>query len=273
MRYVLARILDGSRFHEFKANYGTTLVTGFGKIMGQDVGIIANNGILFSESSLKGAHFVQLCNQRGIPILFLQNITGFMVGPKYEHEGIAKHGAKLVNAVACATVPKITVVIGNSFGAGNYGMCGRAYDPRFLFMWPNAKIGVMGGTQAARVLQAVRTSGVAKKSETENSTTTTTINRSSSTNEKDENNSGDRSSSSGSSSNDDDNFNEYEKQILEQFERESDAYFSTSELWDDGIIDPADTRRILGYSLAVVTRTTANPATHPYKTSYGVFRM
>jgi len=142
VRLVIARVTDGSRFHEFKANYGTTLVTGFAQIMGMDVGIIANNGILFSESALKGAHFVQLCSQRGIPILFLQNITGFMVGTKYEHEGIAKHGAKLVTAVACATVPKLTLVLNSSYGAGNYGMCGRAFGPRFLFMWPNARISV-----------------------------------------------------------------------------------------------------------------------------------
>lgn len=156
MRLILARILDGSRFHEFKKTFGTTLVCGFGKIMGQDVGIIGNNGILFAESALKGAHFVELCSQRGIPLLFLQNITGFMVGQKYEHEGIAKHGAKLVTTVATARVPKITLVVGGSFGAGNYGMCGRAYGPRFLYMWPNAKIGVMGGEQAANVLATVQ---------------------------------------------------------------------------------------------------------------------
>ena len=142
MRHVIARTVDGSRFHEFKANYGTTLVTGFAKIYGQDVGIVANNGILFSESALKGAHFVQLCSQRGIPLLFLQNITGFMVGTKVEHEGIAKHGAKLVTAVACATVPKLTLILNASYGAGNYGMCGRAYSPRFLFTWPGARISV-----------------------------------------------------------------------------------------------------------------------------------
>lgn len=156
IRLILARILDGSRLHEFKKTYGTTLVTGFGKIMGQDVGIIANNGILFSESALKGAHFVQLCSQRGIPILFLQNITGFMIGQKYEHEGIAKHGAKLVTAVATAAVPKLTVLVGGSYGAGNYGMCGRAFGPRFLYMWPNARISVMGGEQAANVLATVQ---------------------------------------------------------------------------------------------------------------------
>ena len=156
IRLILARILDGSRFHEFKKTFGTTLVCGFGKIMGQDVGIIGNNGILFAESALKGAHFVELCSQRGIPLLFLQNITGFMVGQKYEHEGIAKHGAKLVTAVATAAVPKITLVVGGSFGAGNYGMCGRAYGPRFLYMWPNARIGVMGGEQAANVLATVQ---------------------------------------------------------------------------------------------------------------------
>jgi 3-methylcrotonyl-CoA carboxylase beta subunit len=235
VRLVLARILDGSRFHEFKANYGTTLVTGFGKIMGQDVGIIANNGILFSESSLKGAHFVQLCSQRGIPIIFLQNITGFMIGAKYEHEGIAKHGAKLVTAVATAKVPKITLILGGSYGAGNYGMCGRAYGPRFLYMWPNAKIGVMGGEQAANVLATVQRDNIEARGGTWSADEEAT----------------------------------FKQPILDKYEHESSAYYSTSRLWDDGIIDPADTRAVLGYSLAVVRRT----GCEPNETKFGVFRM
>ena len=235
IRLVLARILDGSRFHEFKKNYGATLVCGFGKIMGQEVGILANNGILFPESALKGAHFVQLCNQRGIPLLFLQNITGFMVGRKYESEGIAKHGAKLVTAVSTASVPKITLVVGGSFGAGNYGMCGRAYDPRFLFMWPNARIGVMGGEQAANVLATVQRDNKESKGE------------SWSVEEEDE----------------------FKRPILEKYEKESSAYYSTSELWDDGIIDPADTRMVLGMSLAIARR----KGCEPNQSNFGVFRM
>ena len=235
VRLILARILDGSRFHEFKKGYGTTLVTGFGEIMGQQVGIIANNGILFSESALKGAQFVQLCCQRGIPIVFLQNITGFMVGQKYEHEGIAKHGAKLVTAVSTATVPKITVVIGGSYGAGNYGMCGRAFSPRFLFMWPNARISVMGGEQAANVLATVQRDNLEAK---------------------------------GMEWSKDDE-EAFKRPILEKYEKESSAYYSTSHLWDDGIIDPADTRMILGHSLAVARRT----GCEPNKTKFGVFRM
>ena len=235
VRLVLARTLDGSRFHEFKANYGPTLVTGFGKIMGQDVGIIANNGILFSESALKGAHFVQLCSQRGIPIIFLQNITGFMIGAKYEHEGIAKHGAKLVTAVATAKVPKITLILGGSYGAGNYGMCGRAYGPRFLFMWPNAKIGVMGGEQAANVLATVQRDNIEARGGTWSAEEETN----------------------------------FKQPILDKYEEESSAYYSTSRLWDDGIIDPADTREVLGYSLAVSRRS----GCEPNETRYGVFRM
>jgi 3-methylcrotonyl-CoA carboxylase beta subunit len=235
VRLILARVLDGSRFHEFKANYGKTLVTGFGKIMGQDVGIIANNGILFSESALKGAHFVQLCCQRGIPIVFLQNITGFMVGQKYEHEGIAKHGAKLVTAVANATVPKITLIFGGSYGAGNYGMCGRAFSPRFLYMWPNARIGVMGGTQAANVLSTVQRDNIEARggtwSEEEEAA--------------------------------------FQQPILDKYENESSAYYSTSNLWDDGIIDPADTRSVLGFSLAAARRVSCEPNA----TKFGVFRM
>ncbi|KAG7356663.1 carboxyl transferase [Nitzschia inconspicua] len=235
VRLILARIVDGSRFHEFKANYGKTLVTGFGKIMGQDVGVIANNGILFSESALKGAHFVELCCQRGIPILFLQNITGFMVGKKYESEGIAKNGAKLVTAVSNAQVPKITLIVGGSYGAGNYGMCGRAFGPRFLYMWPNARISVMGGSQAANVLSTVQRDNIEARGETWS--------------EEDE--------------------AKFQKPILEKYEHESSAYFSTSHLWDDGIIDPADTRSVLGYSLAVARR----KGTEPNKTKFGIFRM
>lgn len=235
VRLILARVLDGSRFHEFKANYGTTIVTGFGKIMGQGVGIIANNGILFSESAQKAAHFVELCCQRGIPIVFLQNITGFMVGKKYEHEGIAKHGAKLVTAVATARVPKITLILGGSYGAGNYGMCGRAYSPRFLYMWPGAKIGVMGGEQAANVLSTVQRDNIEAKGNTWSA-------------EEEE---------------------EFKRPILEKYERESSAYYSTSRLWDDGIIDPADTRMVLGCSLAVARR----EGCEPNATKFGVFRM
>eukprot|EP00978_Attheya_sp_CCMP212_P033709 scaffold137362_cov49-Attheya_sp.AAC.1 len=235
VRLILARVLDGSRFHEFKANYGTTIVTGFGKLYGQDVGVVANNGILFSESSLKATHFIQLCSQRGIPLLFVQNITGFMVGTKYEHEGIAKNGAKLVTAVATAKVPKLTLIVGGSYGAGNYGMCGRAYGPRFLYMWPNAKIGVMGGPQAASVLATVQRDNIEAKGQT------WTI-------EEEE---------------------EFKRPILEKYERESSAYYSTSRLWDDGIIDPADTRRVLGLSLAVAART----GCEPNDTKFGMFRM
>jgi len=236
VRLVLARILDGSRFHEFKQNYGPTLVTGFGKIMGQDVGIIANNGILFSESALKGAHFVQLCCQRGTPILFLQNITGFMVGQKYEHEGIAKHGAKLVTAVSTASVPKITLILGGSYGAGNYGMCGRAFSPRFLYMWPNARIGVMGGEQAANVLATVQRDNIEGRGGIWS----------------------DREE------------REFKRPILDKYERESSAYYSTSRLWDDGVIDPADTRTVLGTSLSIARRVGCEPAN---ATKYGIFRM
>jgi 3-methylcrotonyl-CoA carboxylase beta subunit len=235
VRLILARILDGSRFHEFKANYGKTLVTGFGKIMGQDVGIIANNGILFSESALKGAHFVELCCQRGIPILFLQNITGFMVGKKYEGEGIAKNGAKLVTAVSNATVPKITLILNGSYGAGNYGMCGRAFGPRFLYMWPNSRISVMGGSQAANVLSTVQRDNMEARGESWSAEEEAA----------------------------------FQKPILEKYEHESSAYYSTSHLWDDGIIDPADTRSVLGYSLAVARR----KGTQPNMTKFGVFRM
>jgi 3-methylcrotonyl-CoA carboxylase beta subunit len=234
------------RFQMQKKDYGTTLVTGFGKILGQDVGIVANNGILFSESSLKGAHFIQLCNQRKIPIIFLQNITGFMVGLKYEQEGIAKHGAKLVTAVATAQVPKITLIVGGSYGAGNYGMCGRAYSPRFLFMWPNARISVMGGEQAANVLTTIQ------KDNLENS------GASSWTKEQEE---------------------AFQRPILQKYERESSAYFSTSNLWDDGIIDPADTRMVLGMSLAIARRrplvggSQSSATMSEASNKFGVFRM
>ncbi len=225
VREVIRRVVDGSRFHEFKKLYGETLVTGFAHIWGHPVGIVANNGILFSESALKGAHFIELCNQRGIPLVFLQNITGFMVGREYENGGIAKDGAKLVTAVACSVVPKFTVVIGGSFGAGNYGMCGRAYDPRFLWMWPNARISVMGGEQAASVLATVR--GFDDPAEEE----------------------------------------AFKAPIREQYETQGSPYYSTARLWDDGIIDPADTRRVLGMGLAAAANA---PVPAP---SYGVFRM
>lgn len=216
VREIIARLVDGSRFHEFKRNWGGTLVCGFSHIYGYPVGIVANNGVLFSESASKGAHFVELCNQRNVPIVFLQNITGFMVGQKYENEGIAKHGAKMVMAVSNAQVPKFTVVIGGSYGAGNYGMCGRAYQPRMMWMWPNAKISVMGGEQAANVLLTVKMDQMAAKKQ---------------------------SMSTGEQT-------EFKKPILEKYEQESSAYFASARLWDDGIIDPADTRRVLGLGIA-----------------------
>jgi 3-methylcrotonyl-CoA carboxylase beta subunit len=216
VREVVARLVDGSRFQEFKALYGMTLVTGFARIAGYDVGIIANNGILFSESSLKGAHFIELCCQRKIPLLFLQNITGFMVGRAYEAGGIAKDGAKLVQMVAAAEVPKITIIIGGSFGAGNYGMCGRAYEPRFLFMWPNARISVMGGEQAASVLATVKAEQLKAKGQ--------------SITEKD--------------------LDAIKKPILSKYETEGSPYYSTARLWDDGVITPSQTRRVLGLALA-----------------------
>ncbi|MGA9346317.1 MAG: carboxyl transferase domain-containing protein [Nocardioidaceae bacterium] len=233
VREVIRRIVDGSRLHEFKALYGETLVCGFARIWGYPVGIVANNGILFSESSLKGAHFIELCNQRGIPLVFLQNITGFMVGRQYEAGGIAKDGAKLVTAVACSVVPKFTVVIGGSFGAGNYGMCGRAYDPRFLWMWPNARISVMGGEQAASVLATVRRDGLEAKGE------------------------------SWSSADEE----AFKAPIRDQYESQGSPYYSTGRLWDDGIIDPVDTRRVLGMGLAAAANA---PVPEP---SYGIFRM
>ncbi len=233
VREVITRIVDGSRFHEFKQLYAETLVCGFARIWGHDVGIVANNGILFSESARKGAHFIELCNQRKTPLVFLQNITGFMVGKEYENNGIARDGAKLVTAVACSVVPKFTVVIGGSFGAGNYGMCGRAYDPRFLWMWPNARISVMGGEQAASVLATVKRDGIELKG--------------------------------GEWSEDDEEA--FKEPIREQYEHQGSPYYSTARLWDDGIIDPLDTRRVLGMGLAAAANAPVPPP------SYGIFRM
>uniref|UniRef100_A0A0K0CYT6 Probable methylcrotonoyl-CoA carboxylase beta chain, mitochondrial n=1 Tax=Angiostrongylus cantonensis TaxID=6313 RepID=A0A0K0CYT6_ANGCA len=233
VREVIARIVDGSRFDEFKERYGETLVTGFSNIYGQQVGIIANNGVLFSESAMKGAHFIELCCQRNIPLVFLQNITGFMVGREAEAGGIAKHGAKLVTAVACAAVPKITVLIGGSYGAGNYGMCGRSYSPRFLFMWPNARISVMGGEQAATVLSTVQQD---KRK---------------------------REGLSWTKEEDD----ALRKPVEEKFEREGHPYFASARLWDDGVIDPRDTRKVLGLALQA---TLQRPIP---QTKFGVFRM
>ena len=233
VREIIARIVDGSEMHEFKPRYGTTLVCGFAHIEGMPVGIIANNGILFSESALKGAHFIELCCQRKIPLVFLQNITGFMVGRKYENEGIARNGAKMVTAVATAQVPKFTIIIGGSFGAGNYGMCGRAYSPRFLWMWPNARISVMGGEQAASVLATVRRDGLEAKGGTWSM-------------EEEE---------------------AFKAPIRRQYEEQGHPYFATARLWDDGIIDPADTRRVLALGLSASLN-----APIP-DTKFGVFRM
>ena len=233
VREVIARLVDDSDFDEFKARYGTTLVTGFAHLEGMPIGIIANNGILFSESAQKGAHFIELACQRRIPLVFLQNITGFMVGRKYENEGIARHGAKMVTAVACARVPKLTVVIGGSFGAGNYAMCGRAYAPRFLWMWPNSRISVMGGEQAAQVLARVRRDGIEARGGTW------------STDEQDA----------------------FMDPIRRQYETQGHPYYATARLWDDGIIDPADTRRVLALGLAASLN-----APIP-ETRFGVFRM
>jgi 3-methylcrotonyl-CoA carboxylase beta subunit len=233
IREVIARIADGSEFDEFKARYGKTLVTGFAHLHGYPVGIVANNGILFSESALKGAHFIELCNQRGIPLVFLQNITGFMVGKKYENAGIAKDGAKMVTAVACSSVPKFTVVIGGSFGAGNYAMCGRAYGARFLWMWPNARISVMGGEQAASVLATVRRDGLEAGGR-------------SWTAEEEE---------------------AFKAPIREQYESQGSPWYATARLWDDGIIDPADTRRVLGLGISAALNASIEPA------RFGIFRM
>lgn len=234
IREVIARLVDGSEFHEFKEKYGTTLVCGFARIHGHQVGIVGNNGILFSESAVKGAHFIELCGQRKIPLVFLQNITGFMVGKKYESEGIAKHGAKMVTAVSTVQVPKFTVIVGGSFGAGNYGMCGRAYSPRFLWMWPNARISVMGGEQAAGVLTTVKQHGLKasnKKEMTEKEV------------------------------------EEFQKPILDKYEKEGSAYYSTARLWDDGVIDPAKTRDVLGLAIA------ASLNKDIPESRFGVFRM
>ncbi len=233
IREVIARIVDGSEFDEFKALYGTTIVCGFARLYGYPVGIVANNGILFSESSLKAAHFIELCAQRGIPLVFLQNITGFMVGQKYESGGIAKDGAKMVTAVATAKVPKFTVVIGGSFGAGNYGMCGRAYSPRFMWMWPNARISVMGGEQAAGVLATVRRDGLEARGQSW-------------------------------SAEDEEAF---KAPIREQYEHQGHPYYASARLWDDGVIDPADTRRVLGLGLSASLNAPVE------KTTFGVFRM
>ncbi|WP_127717598.1 carboxyl transferase domain-containing protein [Halobacteriovorax sp. HLS] len=234
IREIISRIVDDSQFHEFKEKYGTTLVTGFANIHGHKVGIVANNGILFSESAQKGAHFIELCGQRKIPLVFLQNITGFMIGKKYESEGIAKHGAKMVTAVSTVQVPKFTVIIGGSFGAGNYGMCGRAYQPRFLWMWPNARISVMGGEQAAGVLTTVRQDGLRISGKKEMTSA---------------------------------EVEKFQAPILEKYETEGSAYYSTARLWDDGIIDPAHTRDILGLAIS----SSLNAPIEESK--FGVFRM
>ena len=233
VREVIARLVDGSEFDEFKALFGTTLVCGFARLHGYPVAILANNGILFAEAAQKGAHFIELACQRGIPLLFLQNITGFMVGQKYEAGGIAKHGAKLVTAVACARVPKFTVIIGGSFGAGNYGMCGRAYDPRFLWMWPNARIGVMGAAQAAGVLTQVKREQVERSGKTLSAKEEAAI----------------------------------RQPILEQYERQGHPYYSSARLWDDGVIDPAQTREVLALALSASLNAPIEP------TPFGVFRM
>ena len=234
VKEILSRILDGSEFHEFKALYGTTLICGFGNIMGMEVGILANQGILFGESAQKGAHFIELCNQRGIPLLFLQNITGFMVGKKYESGGIAKDGAKLVTAVSTTKVPKITVVIGGSFGAGNYGMCGRAYQPRFLFMWPNSRISVMGGEQAASVLSSVKIAQLEKQGKKLSEKEIEAI----------------------------------KKPIINRYEEEGSPYFSTARLWDDGVIDPRQTRQVVGLALDACRLGNTS-----FDGPFGVFRM
>ncbi|USQ88482.1 methylcrotonoyl-CoA carboxylase [Streptomyces phaeoluteigriseus] len=233
VREIIARITDGSRFAEFKSEFGQTLITGFARIHGHPVGIVANNGILFSESAQKGAHFIELCDQRGIPLLFLQNISGFMVGRDYEAGGIAKHGAKMVTAVACTRVPKLTVVVGGSYGAGNYSMCGRAYSPRFLWMWPNAKISVMGGEQAASVLATVKRDQLEARGQEWPAPEEEA----------------------------------FKDPIREQYERQGNAYYATARLWDDGVIDPLDTRQVLGLALTACANA---PLGEP---QFGVFRM
>jgi 3-methylcrotonyl-CoA carboxylase beta subunit len=233
VREVIARIVDGSAFDEFKARYGTTLVTGFARLWGYPVGIVANNGVLYSESALKGAHFIELCAQRGVPLLFLQNITGFMVGQKYEAGGIASDGAKMVTAVSCAQVPKFTVIIGGSYGAGNYGMCGRAFNPRFLWMWPNAKICVMGPEQAASVLATVKRDAIEKSGKAWSA-------------EEEE---------------------AFKRPVRDKLTAEAHPYFASARLWDDGVIDPADTRRVLGLAISASLNRPVEP------TKFGVFRM
>ena len=233
MREIIARIVDSSEFDEFKALYGETLICGFARLYGYPIGIVANNGILFGESAQKGAHFVELCAQRKIPLVFLQNINGFMVGKQYEADGIAKHGAKMVTAVACAKVPKLTVLIGGSFGAGNYGMCGRAYDPRFMFMWPNARISVMGGEQAAGVLAQIKRDQKTARSETWS----------------------------------DEEEAAFKQPILETYEKQGHPYYASARLWDDGVIDPIDTRRVLGLALSASLNKPIED------TRFGVFRM
>jgi 3-methylcrotonyl-CoA carboxylase beta subunit len=234
VREVIARLVDASELDEFKALYGTTLVCGFARIGGYPVGIVANNGVLFSESALKGAHFVELCNRRRVPLLFLQNITGFMVGRKYEAGGIARDGAKMVTAVACASVPKLTVIIGGSFGAGNYAMCGRAYGGRFLWTWPNARISVMGGEQAATVLSIVKREGLARRGEDWPEAEETA----------------------------------FRAEIRGQYETQGHPYFASARLWDDGVIDPVDTREVLKLALAAAT---CRP--DEGESPYGIFRM
>ena len=233
VKEIIARIVDGSEFQEFKAQYGNTLICGFAQLYGHPVGIVANNGILFSESALKGAHFIQLCAQRKIPLIFLQNITGFMVGEKYESQGIAKNGAKLVTAVATAQVPKLTVIIGGSFGAGNYGMCGRAYSPRMLYMWPNARISVMGGQQAANVMAQIKSDNLAAAGKQWSEQEQT----------------------------------EFKAPIQEQYETQGHPYYASARLWDDGIIDPADTRKVLGLSLSATLNAPLDDS------KFGIFRM
>jgi 3-methylcrotonyl-CoA carboxylase beta subunit len=233
VREVIARVVDGSEFDEFKALYGETLVCGFARIHGYPVGIVANNGILFAESAVKGAHFVELCAQRKIPLVFLQNITGFMVGKQYEHGGIARHGAKMVHAVACANVPKFTVIIGGSFGAGNYAMCGRAYEPRFMFMWPNARISVMGGEQAAGVLATVKQEQLAREGKSMTAEEEAA----------------------------------FKQPTLDLYEKQGHPYYASARLWDDGVIDPADTRMVLGLSISAALNAPIED------TQFGVFRM
>jgi 3-methylcrotonyl-CoA carboxylase beta subunit len=233
VREVIARVVDGSELDEFKQNYGTTLITGFAHIHGYPIAILANNGVLFSESSLKAAHFIELACQRGIPLLFLQNITGYMVGKKYEAGGIAKDGAKMVTAVATARVPKFTMIVGGSHGAGNYGMCGRAYSPRFLWMWPNARISVLGGEQAASVLATVRRDGIEAK---------------------------------GSSWSAEEEA-KFKRPILDQYERQGHPYYASARLWDDGVVDPADMRRLLGLAISASLNAPVE------ETRFGVFRM